>query len=65
MSTEIIEIKRENNLPVRLKDLRKFVLIGREKLIAVRAEMRAIDKKRILEYSPLLNFIRCDGCLRA
>ena len=44
MSTEIIEIKRENNLPVRLKDLRKFVLIGREKLIAVRAEMRAIDK---------------------
>lgn len=30
-------------LPVQLKDLAKFVLIGREKLVAVRAEIRAMD----------------------
>ena len=33
-----------NQLPARLEDLTKFVLIGREKLVSVRAEIRAIDK---------------------
>ena len=32
------------NLPVTIDDLAKFALIGREKLVAVRAEIRAIDK---------------------
>ena len=32
------------NLPSTLDDLSKFVLIGREKLVAVRAEIRAIEK---------------------
>lgn len=31
-------------LPEEIKDLSKFVLVGREKLVAVRAEIRAIDK---------------------
>ena len=34
----------ESRLPSTLDDLSKFVLIGREKLVAVRAEIRAIDK---------------------
>lgn len=42
MSKEIT--KKQNNLPNTLKDLTRFVLIGREKLISVRAEIRAIDK---------------------
>lgn len=33
-----------NNLPGTLEDLSKFVLVGREKLVAVRAAIRAIDK---------------------
>jgi phage N-6-adenine-methyltransferase len=33
-----------NNLPTAIEDLSKFVLVGREKLTAVRAEIRAIDK---------------------
>lgn len=33
-----------NNLPSNIEDLSKFALIGREKLVAVRAEIRAIDK---------------------
>lgn len=33
-----------NNLPTNIEDLSKFVLVGREKLTAVRAEIRAIDK---------------------
>lgn len=37
-------ILNQNNLPAKLEDLTKFVLIGREKLVAVRAEIRAIDK---------------------
>jgi len=37
-------ILNQNNLPAKLDDLTKFVLIGREKLVAVRAEIRAIDK---------------------
>ena len=32
------------NLPDNIYDLSKFVLVGREKLVAVRAEIRAIDK---------------------
>lgn len=32
------------NLPTNINDLAKFALIGREKLVAVRAEIRAIDK---------------------
>lgn len=37
-------IKQERCLPVKLNDLIRFVLIGREKLVAVRAAIRAIDK---------------------
>jgi N6-adenosine-specific RNA methylase IME4 len=37
-------VSREGELPARLEDLSKFVLVGREKLVAVRAEIRAIDK---------------------
>lgn len=36
--------KRNEMLPDTLKDLTKFVLVGREKLNSVRAEIRAIDK---------------------
>jgi N6-adenosine-specific RNA methylase IME4 len=32
------------DLPANIDDLSKFVLVGREKLVAVRAEIRAIDK---------------------
>lgn len=39
----------KNNLPVNLSDLSKFVLIGREKLVAVRAEIRAIEKIGLAE----------------
>lgn len=35
---------RKNNVPAQIEDLTKFVLVGREKLVAVRAEIRAIDK---------------------
>ena len=38
---------KQNNLPVNLEDLSKFVLVGREKLASVRAEIRAIDKLEI------------------
>lgn len=34
----------QNNLPATIEDLSRFALIGREKLVAVRAEIRAIDK---------------------
>ena len=37
-------VSRESTLPANINDLSKFVLIGREKLVAVRAEIRAIDK---------------------
>lgn len=33
-----------SQLPTNIEDLSKFVLIGREKLVAVRAEIRAIEK---------------------
>lgn len=36
--------KTNTHLPVKLSELTKFVLIGREKLNSVRAEIRAIDK---------------------
>lgn len=42
-------IIKQNNLPSTLKDLSKFVLVGREKLTAVRAEIRAIDKVQLAE----------------
>lgn len=37
------------NLPVKLEDLAKFVLIGRDKLDAVRAGIRALDKLDVAE----------------
>ena len=42
MSTDVVITS--NNLPATLPELSKFVLVGREKLVAVRAEIRAIDK---------------------
>lgn len=36
-------IVRENNLPATLEDLSRFVLVGRDKLQAVRAEISALD----------------------
>lgn len=35
---------RPDNIPSRMEDLSRFVLVGREKLVAVRAEIRAIEK---------------------
>ena len=46
-SNEIIV--NNQNLPTTIDDLAKFVLIGREKLSAVRAEIRAIDKVGLAE----------------
>lgn len=40
--TDLITV--ENNLPVKIEDLSKFVLIGNDKLQAVRAEISAIKK---------------------
>lgn len=37
------------NLPANVEDLSKFVLVGREKLVAVRAEIRAIEKVGLAE----------------
>ena len=37
-------MNRQDYVPAVLEDLAKFALIGREKLVAVRAEIRAIDK---------------------
>ena len=37
-------IYQNKNLPANMEDLSKFVLIGREKLVAVRAEIRAIER---------------------
>lgn len=34
----------KTQLPTKIEDLSKFVLVGREKLVVVRAEIRAIDK---------------------
>ena len=37
-------INANHALPTTIDDLSKFVLVGREKLVAVRAEIRAIEK---------------------
>lgn len=39
----------QTNLPNTIEDLAKFVLVGREKLTAVRANIRAIDKLQLAE----------------
>ena len=35
---------RNINLPQNIEELRKFALVGREKIVSIRAEIRAIDK---------------------
>lgn len=42
-------IPHKENLPSEIAELSKFVLVGREKLIAVRAEIRAIDKVQLAQ----------------
>ena len=42
-------IIQNENLPVKIEDLSKFVLIGREKCNVVRAEIRAIEKIKLAE----------------
>ena len=42
-------ITTSHNLPANIEDLAKFVLVGREKLIAVKAQIRAIDKLGLAE----------------
>lgn len=42
-------VKRDAQLPATLEELSKFVLVGREKLVSVRAEIRAIDKLNLAE----------------
>ena len=37
-------ITQASNLPTKIEDLSRFVLVGREKMVSVRAEIRAIDK---------------------
>lgn len=39
----------QGGLPDTIEDLSRFVLIGREKLVAVRAAIRAIDKVQIAQ----------------
>ncbi len=39
-----VAIRPDYELPANIDDLSRFVLVGREKLVAVRAEIRAIDK---------------------
>jgi len=39
----------QSHLPCTIEDLTKFALIGREKLAAVRAEIRAIDKLQLAD----------------
>ena len=48
MSSELTTIQNAN-LPDTLGDLSKFVLVGREKLTAVRAEIRAIRRLKLAE----------------
>lgn len=38
-----------NSLPANIEDLAKFILVGREKLVSVRAAIRAIDKLELAE----------------
>ena len=42
MDMEIIT--QASNLPTKIEDLTRFVLVGREKMVSVRAEIRAIEK---------------------
>lgn len=42
-------IIQNQSLPNTIEDLAKFVLVGREKLSAVRANIRAIDKLQLAE----------------
>lgn len=42
-------IIQNQNLPDEIEDLAKFVLVGREKLVSVRAEIRAINKLELAE----------------
>ena len=42
-------IIQKQNLPNTIEDLAKFVLVGREKLVSVRAEIRAINKLELAE----------------
>ena len=39
----------QGNLPANIEDLARFALVGREKMVAVRAEIRAIDKLGLAE----------------
>lgn len=48
MSNELTVIQN-TNLPDTIDDLSKFILVGREKLVAVKAEIRAIDKLKLAE----------------
>ena len=47
MSTEIATYQQ--SLPTTIDDLSKFVLVGREKLVSVRAAIRAIDKVKLAQ----------------
>lgn len=40
-------IPTQTNLPETLEDLSRFVLVGREKLVSVRAEIKAIEKVQL------------------
>jgi N6-adenosine-specific RNA methylase IME4/predicted DNA-binding protein len=40
---------QNNNLPTKLEDLSKFVLIGKEKLVSVKAEIRAMKNLKVAE----------------
>ena len=42
-------IIQNQQLPNKIEDLAKFVLVGREKLVSVRAEIRAINKLELAE----------------
>lgn len=48
MENNAIVLKKEN-LPDNIEDLAKFILVGREKLVSVRAAIRAIDKLELAE----------------
>lgn len=47
MSTEIATYQK--NLPTTIDDLAQFVLVGREKLVSVRAAIRAIEKVKLAQ----------------
>jgi len=69
MDKEIVLVGNRSNLPEKIEDLSKFILIGREKLSAVRAEIRAIDKLGLahqvrnqkLEEAKILSLILLDA----